>query len=61
MNSVVKKEIYTVSVLGQDEGSNIPLCLQKFQRAKPKGIPEGGEVYLTVFTESITNMDSISF
>ena len=45
----------------RDIWSNIPLCLKEFPRAKPKGTPEGEGVYLTVYTESSPNTDSISF
>ena len=40
---------------------NIPLRLKEFPRAKPKGTPEGGGVYLTVYPESSPNTDIISF
>ena len=45
----------------RDIRSNIPLRLKEFPRAKPKGTPEGGGVYLTVYPESSPNTDSISF
>ena len=44
-----------------DIRSNIPLHLKEFPRAKPKGIPAGGGVYLTVDPESSPNKGSISF
>ena len=44
-----------------DIRSNIPLCHKEFLRAKPEGTPESKGVYLTVYTESSPNTDSISF
>ena len=41
--------------------SNIPHRLKEFSRAKPEGTPEGEGLYLTVYPESSTNTDSISF
>ena len=55
-------QIYmTVSVLGQDEGYMVKytLCLKGFPGAKPEGSPEGEGVYLTVYSESSPNPDSI--
>ena len=37
------------------------LWQKEFPRAKPKGTPEGGGVYLNVYRESSPNTDSISF
>ena len=41
--------------------SNIPLCLKEFPRARPKGTPKGGGVYLIVYPVSSPNTDSTSF
>ena len=45
----------------RDTGSNIPLRLKEFPRAKPKVTPEGKGVYLTIYPESSINTNSISF
>ena len=46
---------FTVSVLGQEEGYTVKYA------PSPSGTPEGEGVYLTVYTESSPNTDSISF
>ena len=40
-------------------GSNIPLLLQELPRALPSGTPSGKGVYLTVYTSSHPNTDTI--
>ena len=40
---------HTVSVLGRGRS----LCLKEFPRAKPEGTPEGKELYLTLYPESV--------
>ena len=45
----------------RDIWSNITLGLKEFPRAKPKGIPEGEGVYLTVYPELSPNTDIILF
>ena len=46
---------FTVSVLGREEGYTVKYA------PSPSGTPEGEGVYLTVYTESSPNTDSISF
>ena len=53
--------MYPYSDERRDILSNIPIRLKNFQRAKPKGTPEGEGVYLTLDPESSPNTDSISF
>ena len=45
----------------RDIQSNIVLRLREIPRAKLKGTPEDGGLYLTVYPESSPNMGSISF
>ena len=49
----------TPTLAGHPVRSNIPLCLKELPRAKPEGTLEGEGVYLTVYTESSPNTDSI--
>ena len=51
---------YIVSVLGRDKRYTVNYT-KEFPRAQPKGTPEDKGVYLTVYPESSTNTDSISF
>ena len=45
----------------RDIWSNITLCMNEFQRARPKGTPEGIGLYLTVYPELSPNTDIIYF
>ena len=44
----------------RDIRSNIPLCLQEFPRASPSGTHSGEGVYLTLFSSSCPNTDTVS-
>ena len=51
--------LYTVSVLGQEEGYTVKYT--PLPEGVPEGTPEGKGVYLIVYPELSPNTDSISF
>ena len=54
---------FNVSVIGRDKGCTINYTpsLEGVPKGKDEGTPEGKGLYLTIYTESSSHMDSISF